>query len=120
MSSESDLIDYFKLNAVYNADTNSTREVTQTSDRTQFQRQVTVVKEWRRSTKRLGHGAFSIVWLEQNHKEGELRAVKEISKATPSNPLKIDYRRELLALGRLSKVSDEHRNVAQNPKELTS
>lgn len=35
MSTQSELIDYFKLDAVYNPDTNSTREVTQTSDRTQ-------------------------------------------------------------------------------------
>lgn len=110
MSTQSDLIDYFKLNAVYNPDTKSTREVTQTSDRTQFERQVTVVKKWRRSTKRLGCGAFGTVWLEHNH-EGESRAVKEIPKGTPTTPLSIDYRRELLALGRLSKVSSQRREL---------
>lgn len=36
MSTQSDLIDYFKLNAVYDPDTNSTREVIQTSDRIQL------------------------------------------------------------------------------------
>lgn len=46
MSTQSDLIDYFKPNAVYNPHTNLTPEVTQTSDRTQFERQVTIVKEW--------------------------------------------------------------------------
>lgn len=50
----SDLIEYFKLNAVYNTDTKSTRE--ETPDRTQFRRQDTIVKEWKRSTKRFGHG----------------------------------------------------------------
>lgn len=111
MSTQSDLIDYFKLNAVYNPDTNSTREVTQTSDRVQFKREVTIVKEWRRSTKRLAHGAYGIVWLEHNHEGGEFRAVKEIPKGTPSTPVNIDYNRELLALSRLSKVSNQHREL---------
>lgn len=107
MSTQSDLIDYFKLNAVYNPDTNSAREVTQTSDRIQFKRQITIVKEWRRSTKRLGLGAFGIVWLEHSHEEGEFRAVKEIPKGTLSTPLNSDCKRELLALSRLSKVSNQ-------------
>lgn len=111
MSTQSDLIDYFELNAIYNPDTNSTREVTQTSDRGKFKRQVTIVKEWKRSTKRLGHGAYGIVWLEHNHEGEEFRAVKEIPKGTPSTPLDIDYKRELLALSRLSKVSSQHRDL---------
>lgn len=111
MSTQSDLIDYFELNAVYNSDTNSTREVTQTSDRGKFKRQVTIVKEWKRSTKRLGRGAYGIVWLEHNHEGEEFRAVKEIPKGTPSTPLDIDYKRELLALSRLSKVSSQHRDL---------
>lgn len=41
----SDLIEYFKLNAVYKTDTKLTREVVQTPDRTQLRRQVTIVKE---------------------------------------------------------------------------
>lgn len=49
----SDLIEYFKLNAVYNTDTKSIRE--ETPDRTQFRRQDTIVKDWKRSTKRFGH-----------------------------------------------------------------
>lgn len=119
MSTQSDLIDYFKLDAVYNPDTNSTREVTQTSNRTQFERQVTIVKEWRRATKRLGFGPFGIVWLEHNHEDGESRAVKEVPKGTPTTPLRLDSRRELLALGRLSKVSHQRCIVAQNLRELT-
>lgn len=66
----SDLIEYFKLNAVYNTDTKSTRE--ETPDRTQFRRQDTIVKEWKRSTKRFGH----------NHEEGVARTVKESLKGT--------------------------------------
>ena len=110
MSTQSDLIDYFKLDAVYNPDTNSTREVTQTSDRAHFKRQVTIIKEWKRSTK-LGSGAYGIVWLERNHEGEEFRAVKEIPKGTPSTPLTIDYKRELLALSRLSKVSNQYREI---------
>lgn len=111
MSTQSDLIDYFKLNAVYDPDTNSTREVIQTSDRIQLKRQVTIKKEWRRSTKRLGRGACGDVWSEHNYEEGESRAVKEILKGTPTTPLMIDYRRELLALGRLSKVINQHEEL---------
>lgn len=111
MSTQSDLIDYFKLDAFYNPENNSTLEVTQISDRVQFKRQFTIVKEWKRSTKRLGRGAYGIVWLEHNHEGEEFRAVKEISKGTPSTPLTIDYKRELLALSQLSKVSNQYREL---------
>lgn len=110
MSTQSDLIDFFKIIAVFNPETNSTREVTQISERAQFE-PLTIVKEWKRSTKRLGRGAYGIVWLEHNHEGGEVRAVKEISKGTPSTPLTIDYKRELLALSQLSKVSNQYREL---------
>lgn len=45
-------------------------------------------------------------WLEHNHEEEESRAVKEFLKGTPTTPLKIDYRQELLSSGQLSKVSN--------------
>lgn len=53
------------------------------------------------------------MWLEHNHEEGELRAVREIPKGTPTTLLRIDYGRELLALGRLSKVSNQQRESLQ-------
>ena len=100
----SDLIDYFKLNAQFDVANNTTIETVQTSDRSRGLRQVTVVKKWRR-VKRIGQGACGAVWLEsddapiENH-----RAVKEITKDLHSSTLKVNYTRELLALGRLSKV----------------
>lgn len=36
--------------------------------------------------------------LEHNHEEGVSRTVKEFLKGTPTNPLKSEPRRELLAL----------------------
>ncbi len=103
MSTGSDLIDFFKLNATFDPITASTIETVQNSDRTR--REVKIVK-WKR-TKFLGRGAFGSVWLEQDHKEKNLRAVKEIAKGTTTSP-KLDYTRELLALSRLSKVRVEN------------
>ena len=101
--STSDLVDYFRLDASYDPLTLVTRETVRVSDRARCKRQITVVKEWKR-TKRIGRGAFGTVWLDRNRDE-ETRAVKEIAKEDSGTSLKIDYKRELLALGRLSKVS---------------
>jgi hypothetical protein len=109
----SDLIDFFKLNATFDPVTSSTCEIIQTSDRTQRKRQITLVKNWKR-TKRLGHGAFGTVWLEREGNDPEAkqrqetRAVKELAKGRSTNASRIDYTRELLALGRLSKVSIQY------------
>ena len=100
--SASDLIDYFRLDAFYNPLTLVTRETIKVQDRTHRKRQITAVKEWKR-TRRIGRGAFGTVWLDCN--DDEARAVKEIAKEDSGTSLKVDYRRELLALGRLSKVS---------------
>lgn len=76
----SDLIENFKLNAEYNTDTILTREVVQTPDRTQFRRQVTIVKEWKRATKRFRSR------LEHNYEEGVSRPVKKKSQGHADNP----------------------------------
>lgn len=77
------LIEYFRLNAVYNTVTKLNREVVQTPDRTPFRRQVTIVKEWKRSTKRFGSG------LEHNHEEGVSITVKIFLKGTLTTPSKV-------------------------------
>lgn len=53
----------------------------------------------------MGHGSFGIVWLEKDEKEndGDMRAVKEVSKRIAERAM-IDYKRELAALAKLSKV----------------
>lgn len=95
----SDLIDFFQLEATFNSTTRCTHEVVQTSDRAQLS------KEWKREADPIGHGGSGIVWLEHESKGNQSRVVKQILKGTPTSPLPTDYRRELLALGRLSKVS---------------
>ena len=101
--SASDLVDYFRLDASYDPLTLVTRETIRVSNGAQRKRQVTVVKEWKR-IKRIGRGAFGTVWLDRDE-DDEVRAVKEVAKEDSGAPLKVDYKRELLALGRLSKVS---------------
>ena len=63
-----------------------------------------MVKDEKRWTKQedLGCGAFGEVWLEKNQ-AGGTRAVKRVKK---SRHIGIDYRKELLALAKLSKVCD--------------
>lgn len=105
MSAQSDLIDFFHLDATFDPTTRSTREVIQTSDRAQLKRQIVTVKEWKREAEPIGHGGSGIIWLEHDEDGSESRAVKQITKATPTRPFQTDYKRELQALGRLSKVS---------------
>ncbi len=113
MSAGSDLIDFFKLNATFDPLTASTSETVQNSDRTR--REITIVK-WKR-TKLLGRGGSGNVWLEHDHEEKKLRAVKEIPKGTTTTPSKMDYTRELLALSQMSKVWVE--NCARYYQALT-
>ncbi|MCJ1345121.1 hypothetical protein MMC31_003326 [Peltigera leucophlebia] len=101
----SELIDFFKVEAAFDPATSSTREVVQTSDPAQFRRQVTVVKKWTRLAE-LGRGTSATVWLEHDEESKESRAVKQISKSTPSNPFVGTPKRELLALSKLSKRQD--------------
>ncbi len=105
MSSNSNLIDQFKLHVQFHAD--YTLHNFHTSDRARGQRKVTVQKKWRRK-KKLGQGGFGSVWLEEEQ-DGSLRAVKEIPQQDPSQS-DIDYKRELLAMAKFSRVSN-YRNM---------
>ena len=73
------------------------------SDASQGRRRVKVVGKWYRE-RELGRGSFGAVSLERSER-GEYRAVKEISKDRSSR-VKIDYRRELMAMAILAKVRD--------------
>lgn len=100
----SELIDFFELDAAFDPATSSTREVVQASDPAQSRRLFTIVKKWTRLAE-LGRGSFGTVWLEYDEESKESRAVKQISKSTPSNPFLGTPKRELLALSKHSKVS---------------
>jgi hypothetical protein len=93
------LAEFFKLDASFDPIRSVTHETVLAADGTRR----TIMKEWKR-TKRLGHGASGTVWLEQDMEGGHLRAVKEIEKKTSTTAPKVDYTRELEALGHLSKV----------------
>ena len=56
--------------------------------------------KWARE-RELGRGSFGVVWLEKGG-NGEQRALKVIGKKYL--PAEFDYRRELLAMAKLSKV----------------
>ena len=101
--SASDLVDHFKLDAFYDSLSLMTHETLRVPDQAQHKRQVTVVKQWKR-TKSIGRGAFGTVWLDRGEGD-EVRAVKEVVKEDSGTLLKINCKRELLALSRLSKVS---------------
>jgi hypothetical protein len=98
MAGNSDLADFFRLEATFDPISAVTREKV----RAAYGTRQTVVEEWKRK-KRLGQGAFGTVWLEEEAENGHLRAVKEVLK-NGSTTARIDYTRELEALGRLSKV----------------
>ncbi|MCJ1349791.1 hypothetical protein MMC31_008032 [Peltigera leucophlebia] len=96
----SDLIDLFQLEATFNSTTRSTHEIVQTSDRAQLK------KEWKREADPIGHGGSGIVWLEHDSEGKQSRVVKQIRKGAATTSLPTDYKRELLALGRLSRRQD--------------
>lgn len=104
MSAQADFIDFFRLDTTFNPATHSTREVIQSSDRAQRKRQVVTVKEWKREAEPIGMGGSGIIWLEHDEEKNQSRVVKQILKKTPTTPVETDYKRELHALGRLSKV----------------
>lgn len=107
MSAHSDLIDFFHLNATFDPNTCSTRKIIRSSDRAHLKRNIITVKEWKRQLEPIGIGGSGIVWLEHDE-DGKERVVKQILKATTTTPLQTDYKRELQALGRLSKVSSKN------------
>ncbi|MCJ1310464.1 hypothetical protein MMC25_004128 [Agyrium rufum] len=108
MAASSDLIDFFRLKVDFEPLDGVIIETKETSDRAKGLRQVRIVKRWLQ-IKRIGSGTFGIVWLYSVDDEPERkRAVKEIPKSRGtslflSNP---NYQRELIALGKLSKVGD--------------
>ena len=67
------------------------------------ERRVKVVNIWHRG-RELGRGTSGTVFLERSE-EGKLRAVKDIAKDKNSR-IKINYRRELMAMAVLGKVRD--------------
>lgn len=87
MSAQSDLIDFFQLNATFDP---TTREVIQSSDRAQLKRQIVIVKEWKRKAEPIGHGGSGILWLEHDEDGKESRVIEQIIKATPTIPLESD------------------------------
>lgn len=102
-SSSSDLIDHFKLDAEYFSDHILHTEYV--SDPARGLRKVKVEKRWYRQGN-IGHGGFGAVWLEEQREGRSIkaqRAVKEIHKGH-MEAVNIDYRRELLALAKLSRV----------------
>ncbi|KAL8785895.1 MAG: hypothetical protein Q9195_008440 [Heterodermia aff. obscurata] len=106
IEASSDLEELFRLNITFDASKELTIETRNISDRARRVRQATTVTKWRNTTC-LGQGASGVVWLQQEDGAPEsCRAVKEIPRGTRSAPLPVDYRRELLALGRLSKRED--------------
>ena len=106
VEASSDLEELFRLNITFDIPKGLTIETRNTSDRARRVRQATTVTKWRNTTC-LGQGASGVVWLQQEDEVPETcRAIKQIPKGTRSAPLPVDYRRELLALGRLSKRDD--------------
>ena len=81
---------------------NHVQHTTYHSNAVRGERWVKVVKAWHRG-RELGRGASGTVFLERSEK-GELRAMKDIAK--DMNTIKIDYRRELMAMAVLAKVRD--------------
>ncbi|OAP57702.1 hypothetical protein AYL99_08440 [Fonsecaea erecta] len=102
-----DLVDHFKLDAQIHAD--HTVHVERVSDPARGVRTVEVQKRWDR-LRHIGHGAFGEVWLEtctehDQHNQQQVRAVKRIQKRRMES-VNIDYRRELLALAKVSRRQD--------------
>ena len=99
----SDLIEHFKLDAQIQAD--HTVHTEYVSDPRRGMRKVRVEEKWFRQ-RRIGDGDFGEVWLEVQRDRKQVvaeRAVKSIQKRRMEG-LNIDYKRELLALAKLSRV----------------
>lgn len=105
MAKVPDLVEYFKLEAEYDTIDKCTIQTVEVSDKPRSRRKTRVKKKWQR-VREVGRGSFGVVWLEAlEDKSGEERAVKEIIKDNAMVSSGVDYYQELLALGRLSKVS---------------
>ena len=101
MASTDLVVGYHKLDTVFFS--GHVQHTTFHSDLPRGRRRVEVVKKWYRD-RELGRGTFGRVFLERSER-GEDRAVKEIAKRKDAR-MKIDYRRELMAMAILAKVGD--------------
>jgi hypothetical protein len=100
-----DLIEHFKLDA--QCDNDRTIVTEHVSDTARGMREVRVETIWYKE-KDIGHGSFGEVWLEAQRDGGQMtatRAIKKIGKRRMKS-FKIDYKRELYALAKLSRVGD--------------
>ena len=100
----SDLIDLFKLEATYTSE--YTTQISTERDPSRGARKIKIEKRWYRGDS-LGHGAFGAVWIEHDSNvfdaAAAVRALKEVSKGYMRR-MHLDYKRELVALAKLSKV----------------
>ncbi|KAG8531921.1 uncharacterized protein KY384_003557 [Bacidia gigantensis] len=104
--SASDLEEFFRLNVSFDHSQGLVLETRKYADRVRKVRNAIKTTKWK-NTKCIGRGASGTVWLQsEDGRSANCRAVKEIVKGTRSVPLPIDYRKELVALGRLSKNDD--------------
>ena len=106
VEASSDLEELFRLNTTFDPATGIATEIRNFSDRVRRVRKGKAVIKWR-NTACLGQGASATVWKQHEEESpANCRAIKQIPKGTRTAPLTLDYRRELLALGRLSKRDD--------------
>lgn len=97
------VIDYHKLPTTFHPD--HVQHTTYRSDAVLGRRRVKVVQNWYRDQE-LGRGSFGTVFLEKTW-EGECRAVKDVAKGRDgARTVKVDYRRELMAMATLAKVRE--------------
>ncbi|KAI9778689.1 MAG: hypothetical protein M1839_007920 [Geoglossum umbratile] len=104
-----DLLEHFRLDATVTAD--CTTHIEYKTDRARGIRKEKVERRWYR-TQCIGRGTFGIVWLEvKEENDGvEKRAVKVIEKNGMQH-LRVDYKKELLALSKFSKLQYEREEV---------
>lgn len=96
-----DLVKLSKLETVFNSDPDYTQHFDYAAGSRADGKRKRVEERWKRR-KRLGKGAYGIVWLEEcfhGSQKGQLRAVKEISKEATG-----DFNKELNAIALLSRI----------------
>ena len=94
-----DLVKLSKLETQFHLDPDYTQHITYVSESGKGRNTVRREERWKRK-KKLGRGAYGIVWLEQcvlGEKRDELRAVKEVQKYGSG-----DFNRELEAVALFS------------------
>ncbi|KAI9858585.1 MAG: hypothetical protein M1813_007390 [Trichoglossum hirsutum] len=101
----SDLVEHFRLDTIVTAE--CTTHIEYKTDRARGIRKEKVERRWHRA-QCIGRGTFGVVWLEvREENDGvEKRAVKVIDKGGMQH-LRVDYRKELLALSKFSKLQYE-------------